>query len=96
MAAVVALVIRTLDVDVYWQFAKGTVSDQDVVDRIRERCGITDAVKESNSMRDGCSTFEAIVAVAREEISCGDREPDYEQDIRSELVEKYRHSLTSD
>ena len=90
MAAVVALVIRTLDVDLYWQFVRGAVSDQVVVDRIYERCGITDAVKESSSKRPGCSVFEAVVSVASEEIYCGDREPDYEQDIRSELVEKYR------
>ena len=45
MAAVVALVIRTLDVDLYWQFANGTMSDQNVVDRICERFGITDALK---------------------------------------------------
>ena len=96
IAAVVALVIRTLDVDVYWQFVRGTVSDQGVVDRIFDRCGITDAVKASSSKRHGCSTFEAVVAVAGEEISCGDREPDYEQDIRSELVDKYRQVIRSD
>ena len=95
MAAVVALVIRTLDVDVYWQFVKGTVSDQDVVDRVCERCGITDAVKESRSMRHGCSTFEAVVAVAGEEIACDDGEPDYEQEIRSELVAKYRQVIAA-
>ena len=96
IAAVVALVIRTLDVDVYSQFVKGTVSDQDVVDRICERCGIADAVKESRSKRYGCSTFEAVVALAGEEISCGDREPDYEQEIKSELVEKYRQVINID
>ena len=95
MAAVVALVIRTLDVDVYRQFLRGTVSDQDVLDRICERCGITDALKESRSKRDGCATFEAVVAVAGEEIACEDREPDYEQEIRSELVAKYRQVIAA-
>ena len=95
MAAVVALVIRTLDVDVYWQFVKGAVSDQDLVDRIYERCDITDAVKESNPKRHVCSTFEAVVAVAGEEIAGGDREPDYEQEIESVLVAKYRQVIAA-
>ena len=95
MAAVVALVIRTLDVDVYRQFLKGAVSDQDVVDRICESCDITDALKESPSKRYECATFEAVVAVAGEEIACEDGEPDYEKEIRSELVAKYRQVIAA-
>ena len=70
--AVVALVIRTIDADKYWQFVQGIATDKQVVESMFERVGITAPENEDTTRMQACILFEATVAMGWNEISNGD------------------------
>ena len=90
MVAGVALILRTLDSDLYRRFVQGAVADQDMVDAIFDRAGISKPKREDPSGRHKSSVMEAIIAMSYEEILSGNREPDYDQPINSPLIDRYR------
>ena len=61
-AAVVALILRTIDPDIYHRFARGEASDLDVVDAVFARAGITN-LQQKHVGR----LFEAVIILAAEE-----------------------------
>ena len=64
---VVALVVRTIDLDLYHRFVRGEVSDLEVVDTVFNRSGAKALQRESI----GC-LFEAILIQARRKITSSD------------------------
>ncbi len=95
LVAVVALVLRTLDSDLYRRFVEGTVTDEELVDATFERTGISKAKREDSSGRHPFSLMEAFIVLSREEILGGQREPDYDQPISSPLIERYRNLINN-
>ena len=93
MIAGVALVLRTLDSDLYRRFVHGVVSDQDMVDATFDRAGITKPMKEDGPGRDMFSWIEAVIAMSYEEILNSNREPDYDQPINTPLIDGYRRLI---
>ena len=77
IAALVALIVRTIDYDLYEQFVRGKMSDKDLVDAVYERVGTVD--------RD----FEFFVAVTAKEIRSKDRNGTYDPQIESPLIDRY-------
>ena len=73
----VALVIRTIDRDRYWQFVHGNIRDEELVDAIYERVGTTDRF------------FEYLVIVAAKEIKSKSLNRFYDQQIESRLIDRY-------
>ena len=74
----VALVIRTIDSDLYWQFVRGNLSDRDLVDAMCERVSIKDEY------------FEAIIVMAAKEITSSGKNMMYDRQIESPLIDRYR------
>ncbi len=83
-AAVIALILRFLDSEIYWKFIRGESSDRDVIDRIHQ--GV-----EGTNLRSKISAcqFEASVVVAGHEIAESLRQGSYE----SPLIEHYRQVI---
>ena len=73
---VVALIVRTIDSDLYYQFVRGEVSDLEVVDTVFNRSGAK-ALQQGSI---GCM-FEAILIQARRKITSSDS---------SELWQRYQ------
>ena len=95
LVAVVALVLRTLDSDLYRRFVKGTVTDEELVDATFERAGISKSKRGDSSGRHPFSLMEAIIVLSNEEILGGEREPDYDQPINSPLIDRYKALIDS-
>ena len=85
----VALIIRTVDMDVYRRFVAGTASDREVIELVFERCEMTTAQKENHPRRIQYATFEAIVVTAGEEIASGGV-VNYDQAMGSDIIGEYR------
>ena len=84
-----ALIIRTVDMEVYRRFVAGTASDREVIELVFERCEMTTAQKENHPRRMKYATFEAIVVTAGEEIASGGV-VDSDQAMGSEIIGEYR------
>ena len=78
IAATVALIIRTIDADLYWQFVRGNLSDRDLVDAMCERVSIKDEY------------FEAFIVMAAKEITSSGKNMMYDRQIESPLIDRYR------
>ena len=90
----VALIIRTVDMDVYRRFVAGTASDREVIELVFDRCEMTTAQKENHPRRIQYATFEAIVVTAGEEIASGGV-VDYDQAMGSDIIGEYRRAESS-
>ncbi|MDE0218940.1 MAG: P-loop NTPase fold protein, partial [Spirochaetaceae bacterium] len=95
LALGVALIIRTVDMDVYHRFVAGTASDREVIELVFERCEMTTAQKEDHQHRVQFAAFEAIVITAGEEIASGDV-IDYDQPMGSKIIGEYRRVASSE
>ena len=80
MTAVVAVIIRTVDTDLYHRFIQGEASDDQVIDAVFSRPETKDIRQEKKSV-----LFEAVVILACYEVS-GSRE----DDINTPLMAKYK------
>ena len=74
----VAVVIRTIDIDLYQNFVRGDLSDQKLVDAIHERVNIRNV------------QLEAIIIMAAKEIASKSRNLRYDQQIKSPLTDQYQ------
>ena len=90
----VALIIRTVDVALYTQFGRGSVSDAFLVDKVFEIGGVSATQREDRHNRYGFSMFEAIVAIAAKEIAREAR--DTNEPISSSLIERHRTVCAED
>ena len=72
----VALIVRTIDTDLYRQFARGDLSDQELVDAMNDRVSIKD------------DHFEAFIVIAAREIASKNMR--YDQQIESPLIYRYQ------
>ena len=87
LATGVAVILRTIDDNLYRLFVTGMTSDLEVTDAIFERYAIPKSQKEGVSSH-GTHLFEAIVVLAAAEISGGGRPFDLDS-IESPLLERY-------
>ena len=78
----VALIIRTIDTDVYWQFVRGYLSDQELVDAIGKRVTIRDA------------RFDAVIVVAAREIASQKKNVKYDQQAKSPLIDRHQEQAS--
>ena len=85
----VALILRTIDPNLYDQFTRGTISDEYVVDKVFELSEMSRAQRENSNNRHACSLFEAIIAIAAKEIA-GETIESYSDPINSSLIERHR------
>lgn len=84
IAALVALIVRTIDYDIYEQFVRGKISDKELVDAIYERVGNADR------------EFEFNIAVAAKEIKSKNLNRIYDSQIESPLIDGYDDNMRSD
>ena len=87
MTAVVALVLRTIDAELYHQFRRREISDLDVIDKVFDHPGITD-LKDKD---EGC-LFEATIIMAWHEMS-GTHIVDSSQ-IKTPLLQRHRDIIS--
>ena len=85
LTAAVALILRTVDSDLYHRFVRGEVSDLKVVDAVFDGLGTKDLKKSGNTL------FEAVIIVAAQENEFGQL-PD---SVDTPLLQKYQ-ALVSD
>lgn len=78
MTIEMALIVRTVDTDLYKQFVQGDLPDEELVDAIYERVSIRDA------------TFEAFIVMAAREIASRNNNKRYDEQIESPLINHYR------
>ncbi len=78
----VALIIRTIDTDVYWQFVRGYLSDQELVDAIGKRVTIRDA------------RFDAVIVVAAREIASQKKNVKYDRQAKSPLIDRHQEQAS--
>ena len=78
MTIEVALIVRTIDTDLYKRFAQGGLSDQELVDAIYERVSIRAEI------------FEGFVVMAAREIAGRNKNMRYDQEAESPLIDRYR------
>jgi len=78
MTIEVALIVRTIDTDLYKRFAQGGLSDQELVDAIYERVSIREEI------------FEGFVVMAAREIAGRNKNMRYDQEAESPLIDRYR------
>lgn len=84
----VALILRTIDLDLYYRFTRGEVSDSEVVDAVYNRPGTNDLRSADSS-----HVFEAVIVTAALEIS----DPLFDKSIfESPLLSKYKSSNESE
>lgn len=76
MVIEVALIVRTIDTDLYNRFVQGDLSDQELVDAIYERVRIRD------------DRFEALIVVAAREIAANDKKLKYDKQVESPLINR--------
>ena len=86
LAAVVALIVRTVDFDLYQGMVQGRVSDADVVDSIFSQIGDTDPRGEHITR-----LFEATIIQGIREIKYKSRNGN--RDIESSLVQRYERVI---
>ena len=73
----VALIVRSIDTDLYWRFVHGSLSDIDLVDAIYEHVSVTDKY------------FEYFIVLAANEINKENRNKTYDTPIKSQLIDRY-------
>ena len=78
----VALIIRTIDADLYRKFVRGDLFDKDLVDAIYERVSIRD------------ERFDAAIVVAAREIASQKRNVEYDQQAKSPLIDWYQEQAS--
>ena len=71
ITAVVALIVRTVDLELYHKFARGEATDLEVVDRVFERNA---GLRELQKNHHGC-LFETMIILAAHEVSGDDGSP---------------------
>ena len=91
-AAVVALILRTIDADMYRKFVRGVATDKEAVDSTFERVGITTSEMKTKRM-DVCAVFEGIIAMGWNEIKNGDTPSRRHEQIDTPLLSHYRQLL---
>ena len=74
----VAVAIRTIDIDLYHKFRRGSLSDLELIDAIHEKTNIRNA------------RLEAIVILGAREIASNSRNMKYNRQIKSPLTDRYR------
>lgn len=84
ITAVVALIVRTVDSDLYYKFVRGEATDLDVVGRVFER---NPGLRELQEEHAGCM-FETMIVLAAHEVS-----GDAGESIDSPLLKKYRERV---
>lgn len=84
LTAAAALIVRTVDPDLYHAFRRGNVADAEVVDRIFNPTPELRKVQQENA---GC-VFEALIILAAKEIS-----GDGEESIDSPLLRRYQQQV---
>lgn len=89
----VAIILRTIDANLYEQFTLGAASDESVVDSAYTLLGIARAERESRSQRHIFSGFEAIIAIAAQEIA-GETEVSSADSVDSSLIRRHREVLS--
>ena len=92
-AAVAALVLRTIDADMYWKLVRGGATDKKVVDTTFERAGITTPENEDAERIHACALFEATIAMGWNEIKNGDAPRRRNEQIDTPLLSDYRQLL---
>ena len=83
----VALILRTIDINLYSQFIGGMVSDIDVVETMSDHSGMSHSKWESAL---GVFQFEAIIALSYFEMSSGDQFIRFDKTISTPLMDRYR------
>lgn len=73
-----AVVIRTIDIDLYRRFSDGALSDLDLVNAIHKKVNIRHA------------QLEAVIIMAAKEIDCRRRNMMYDQEITTLLMARYQ------
>ena len=91
--AVAALVLRTIDPDMYWELVRGVTTDKRVIDSMFRRVGITAREDEDTRKKHACILFEATIAMGWNEISNGDHPRKRDQEIDTPLLVHYRQLL---
>ena len=89
LAAVVALILRTVDSDLYHRFVRGEVSDLEVVDKMFDRPGAR-TLQQQHSGR----LFEATIVVAAQERVSG--RPIGFDVVESPLLRRYQELVDTD
>ena len=92
-AAVAALVLRTIDADMYWKLVRGGATDRQVVGSTFERAGITNPENEDGERTHARVLFEAIIAMGWNEINNGDAPRRRHEQIDTPLLSHYRQML---
>lgn len=80
--AIVALILRTINVDAYYNFSQGKISDQDIIDMVYAQLEIPRIRDEDESI-----LFEALVIIAYQEVMSNVNSRD---EYNSPLLEGYR------
>ena len=84
ITAAVALIVRTVDLDLYLKFARGEATDLAVVDRVFVRSTGLAEIQQENA---GC-LFEAMIILAAHEVAGVDQDS-----IDSPLLERYQKQV---
>ena len=84
LTASVALIVRTVDPDLYYEFLRGKATDAEVVDRFFSRSPELREIQQENP---GC-VFESLIVLAAQEVSGGEHKP-----IDSPLVRRYEQQV---
>ena len=92
-AAVVALVLRTIDVGMYWKLVRGGATDKEVVDSTFERVGITTSDIEDAEIIHACTIFQSIIAMGWNEMKNGYAPRRSREQIDTPLLSHYRQLL---
>lgn len=74
----VALIVRTIDAELYRGFVRGDLSDQELVDGMYNRIRIKD------------TQFEAVIVMAAKEIASRRNNLMYDRRIESSLIDRYK------
>ena len=87
VATVAALIVRTVDPDLYYEFLRGKATDAEVVDRI---FSLSPRLREIQPESVACS-FESVIVLAAKEVSHGHGEA-----IDSPLLRRYQEQIRNE
>ena len=91
-----ALVMRTIDLDVYRRFVRGTASDQEAVDAVFERIEMTIDQKYNHEDKYEYASFEGTIVMCYKEIRNTDRALETHALTESPLISRYRELIESE
>ena len=80
----VALIVRTIDAELYRGFVRGDLSDQELVDGMYNRIRIKEPQFEADTQ------FEAVIVMAAKEIASHRNNLVYDRGIESSLIDRYK------